>query len=339
MVGPSPIVTAAGFFQIDVYGAGVACTAGHTEPGAPPPEQVRTYEAGAGLTFEVDAGEHTVVLTAFSGDKEPIGSACYRGSFGAAAQVCLSLELQPVPDLSVCSVDGCPCLRDEDCEAALYCGPTQRCVPGCRTSEDCARADDGGAVALPLCDPASRACVGCTSPSDCVRAPSCQGNVSVRYPPGGSPCVGGACLYPQPAVEPCPFGCDEGACTARLEPPTNVRAVQAGTSTTVPLAVALGDTGGGGDAPSTRDVEVLADSRPRGSARTVTVSYMLNGDFANQTHVPATRQPSAGADVWTARLPKQPAGTRVYFYVTAVGWDGTTHYAPGDNRNFTYASN
>lgn len=343
MVGPSAIVSRADLYQVDVYGPGVACDGARGAPGSGPPQLVRTFEGGAPLTFEVTSGDHTIVLSAFSA-LEPIGSACYRGSFGAAARICISVTLQPELDLSVCSSAGCACLSDTDCEAGLYCSADQRCRAGCRDNEDClarAQSDGGQTVLLPLCDPGRRECVACTRNGDCVRAPSCQANVRIVYPPEGGVCAAGACQFPAPVVESCPFGCYQGACATKLAAIPAVRALQAGTQTQVVLAEVIGAGTGGGNAAAARDVTVRVETRPRGAAKTVRLGVFYNGDFANQQLVPMTLQGEAGTDrdLFAGTIPKRPAGTRVYFFVDASGWDGTTVYAPGNNKNYQYGSN
>jgi hypothetical protein len=342
MFAPTPITEQAARYQIDLYGPGVACSGAHAAAGAPAPQLVRTFAATQRLSFSVPSGDHTVVLTAFSAARQAIGSACYRGHFGLDAHVCLSLQLVAPPDLGICSSGGCPCTADDDCGPDQYCAPGHVCQPGCRGNGDCLSASDGGqTVLLPLCDVVRHVCVGCRTAADCVRAPACQGDVLVSYPAGGSPCVGGACMYPTPAAEVCQFGCYASACSGQLAALTNVRALQSGTQTPVDIAVVLGTAAGGGSAPATRAVTVLADAGPPGAAKTVTLVYMLNGNFANQMHV--TMQKSDTLDgsneLWSGDVPPEAAGTRVYFFVSAVGWDGTTLFAPGSQRNYAYSSN
>src|SRR3954454_23270115 len=123
MVGPGPIVQSAAQYEIDLYGAGVACEGARAMTGAPAPDEVRTYAANDKLTFQVPSGEHTIVLSAFTAANEPLGSACQRGTFGAAVHVCLSLVLSPSPDLSVCESGACACdpAADDVCPAGRYC--------------------------------------------------------------------------------------------------------------------------------------------------------------------------------------------------------------------------
>jgi hypothetical protein len=103
----------------------------------------------------------------------------------------------------------------------------------------------------------------------------------------------------------------------------------------------LGTQAGGGSAPATRDVTVLADTGPPGAAKSLILTLMLNGNFAAQTQVAMVRSGSVvgGTEEWTGTVPQQPAGTRVYFFLTATGWDGTTQFAPGSQRNYAYSSN
>ncbi len=343
-VGPGPLVQAAQRYQIDVYGAGVACDGTQAAAGAPAPPLVRTFAEGQRLTFDVASGEHTIVLTAFSATDDVLGSACYQRHFGAASRVCLSVQLEPPPDLSVCSSGPCSCTVDADCASDRYCAPDHLCQLGCRGNDDCmaASSDDAGqTVSLPLCDPTRHVCVACSTALDCVRAAECQGNVIVSYPPGGSPCVNGACIYPPPTIVSCASGCYQGACSGPLAALNGVHALQAGTQTPVDIAVVLGTEAGGGNAPATRDVTVFADSGPPGAAKTLVLTYMLNGNFGVQTAVAMTRTGvvGGGSEEWAGTLPKMPAGTRIYFFITATGWDGTTLFAPGSQRNYAYSSN
>ncbi len=343
-IGRGLLVQEAQQYEIDVYGAGVGCAGASAAAGAPAPKSVRTYRAGDKISFDVSPGEHTIVITAFDASNAPLGSACQSGRFGPATHVCLSLVLTEPPDLGVCTGGACACAVDTDCASDRYCAASGLCEPGCRTNGDCMSAggiDGGQTVALPLCDGTRHVCVACTQVSDCIRPPVCQDNVSVSYPAQGSPCVAGACVYPLPTVMSCPSGCYGGACTGPLAAVENVRAVEAGTQTVVDLAVALGAQGGGGNAASTRDVEVLLETRPRGAAKTVTLSYFLNGNFSSAMTATASPIMETGADsiLWSGTLPKQPVGTQVYFYATGTGWDGTTLFAPGSQRNFTYKSN
>jgi hypothetical protein len=343
MTGPSAIVQAAARYQIDVYGAGVACNGGQAAGGAPAPES-RTFVAGAHLTIDLPSGQHTIVLTAFDAANDPLGSACHEGSFGAATRICLSLQLAPPPDLAVCGGGPCPCVVDGDCAPDRYCAPTGLCQLGCRSNDDCVAAgSDGGGqtVSLPLCDTGPHVCVGCRNAADCVRTPDCQGNVQVSYPANGSPCVNGACLYPPPTIVSCMFGCFGGVCSGQLASLINVWALQTGTQTTVALGTVLGTESGGGSAPATRDVTVVASTTPAGAAHTLVLTYMLNGNFAAQTQVSMTRTGivTNGAEEWSGTVPKQPAGTRVYFFLDATGWDGTALFAPGSQRNYAYSSN
>ena len=120
-----------------------------------------------------------------------------------------------------------------------------------------------------------------------------------------------------------------------------MHALQAGTQTPVDLGIVLGTAAGGGAAPATRDVTVLANTGPPGAAKTLVLTYMLNGNFGAQTQVAMTRTGAVGGgtEEWSGTVPKQPAGTRVYFFLTATGWDGTTLFAPGSQRNYAYSSN
>jgi hypothetical protein len=341
-LGPGAIVSHAVRYQIDLYSGGVACANAHAAKGAPAPQMVRTFAAGQRLTFNAPSGDHTIVLTAFSTSNDVIGSACYRGRFGLAAHVCLTLELVAPADLGVCTAGPCPCVSDGDCASDRYCAPDHTCQPGCRDNAGCMSSGDGGqTVPLPQCDVTRHECVGCRSATDCVRAPGCQGNVVVAYPPGGSPCVNGACVYSTPSAQACQLGCYQGACSGELATLNDVAAWHAGTQTPVDIAVVLGTANGGGLAPATRDVTVVADTGPPGAAKSVSLVYMLNGNFGNQTRVPMSKSSmlDGANEQWSGAIPRQPAGTRVYFFVTAVGWDGTTIFAPGAQRNYAYASN
>jgi hypothetical protein len=341
MIGPSPIVEAAASYEIDVYGSGVPCDGATVASGTPAPDQVQTYPSGGSITFDVGAGTHTIVLTAFDAASVPLGSACAQRDFGAASRVCLTLELIAGPDLSVCGAGPCACSVDQDCAPDRYCAPDSICRVGCRTNDDCSAASDGGqTVLLPLCS-AQHQCVACMTAADCARAPDCQGNVLVSFPATGNSCVNGACVYPPPTVQSCAQGCFAGACTGALASLDNVRALQAGTQTPVELGVVLGTASGGGSAPATRDVTVLADTGPPGAAQSLAIGYFLNGNFGTELKTTMSRTGALenGEEQWTGTIPKQPAGTRIYLFLTATGWDGTTVFAPGSNKNYAYSSN
>jgi hypothetical protein len=148
-------------------------------------------------------------------------------------------------------------------------------------------------------------------------------------------------VYPAPSVTSCPAGCYRGACDGPLAALENVAAQQSGTQTQVAVVEVLGSGSGGGSAPSTRDVEVSAEVRPRGTTKTLTIGYFLNGNFGAAMSATMSYDSDVGTDSerWTGVIPKQPAGTRVYFYLHALGWDGTSLFAPGSMRNYTYQSN
>jgi hypothetical protein len=172
----------------------------------------------------------------------------------------------------------------------------------------------------------------------CLAKRDCQANQKLEYPVGM--CVANSCTYPAPKSTICPQGCYNGDCTGGLTTVDPAQAFVAGTSTSVALTEVSGAGSGGGTAPSSSGVEVRVAFSPRGTGRDLTLKYSLDGNFASQTSVSLMFSSYEGTDreVWSATLPAQPSGTKIYFFVEADGYDNTILFAPGGGKNYEYGS-
>ena len=173
---------------------------------------------------------------------------------------------------------------------------------------------------------------------DCVAKRECQANQKLEYPAGM--CVADSCSYPAPKSTICPQGCYGGDCTGGLSAVDPAQAFVAGTSTSVALTEVSGAGSGGGTAPSSSGVEVRVAFSPRGTGRAVTLKYSLDPNFTAQTSLPLGFSSYQGSDreVWSATIPAQPSGSKVYFFVEVDGYDNTILFAPGGGKNYEYGS-
>ncbi|MBW2734979.1 MAG: hypothetical protein JRH20_21560 [Deltaproteobacteria bacterium] len=123
---------------------------------------------------------------------EPIPPSC-------AGEACVPPTPVPVdPPL----VDG-PCEGDEDCASTAYCGGDARCVPRCKSDEECSHGE--------VCIECGK-CQSPALPATCGAAPDfCQADGDCGV---GKACRVGRCHFECSSESTCPVGqvCAEGLC-------------------------------------------------------------------------------------------------------------------------------
>jgi hypothetical protein len=193
---------------------------------------------------------------------------------------------------------------------------------------------------LSLDDLASVDLLNASGDAGCVCEPKreCQSNQKLEYSAGM--CVANACQYPPPKSTICPQGCYAGDCTSGLTTVDPAQAFVAGSSTSVALTEVTGAGSGGGTAPSSSGVEVRVGFVPRGTGRALTLKYSLDGNFAAQTSLALMFKDYEGSDreVWSATIPAQASGAKIYFFVEVHAFDNTVLFAPGAGKNYEYGS-
>jgi hypothetical protein len=146
------IVNSATLMRVEVFAGGVPCDGTHALAAADSALMSRTFAAGEKIALDIPPGRHTVVITAF-GDAsatQELGGACADDTFLPGQAVCLDLTLAPAPDMA--SMAGT--CRDVDCPFNQHCDLVlDRCVPGCKSSTECAQlaTGDGGVAANTTC--------------------------------------------------------------------------------------------------------------------------------------------------------------------------------------------
>jgi hypothetical protein len=129
----------------------------------------------------------------------------------------------------------------------------------------------------------------------------------------------------------CPYGCYQGQCVAQaLGDLTRPVATVTGTGVTVQLI--------GGTAPTTSTVSITTQTWPAGAAEAVHLVTSLNDpNFHNPIDTLMQFDRNVGPNQqWIVMVPAQPTGTHVFWYVRAVGWDGTMLVQNNFNQNWDY---
>jgi hypothetical protein len=176
-----------------------------------------------------------------------------------------------------------------------------------------------------------------------VKPTDCNGNIITTYGEGN--CMDGACVWPS-SMNTCTNGCyvDMTGKPQCVQTPLNFLGMTAASSATSGASVAIGvvDNGGSGDmggtAPASDGVAITTQTYPHGATKEVHLLYSLTDvTVAMPTDVMMTFDKEvAPNDQWKATIPAQPAGTRVWFYVRAVGWGGAMLYDPTNFHHLTY---
>jgi hypothetical protein len=141
---------------------------------------------------------------------------------------CAGSPLGGVCDVS--SGDCVACLPSDDaCPLGQYCTATNTCTTGCKSSNDCTPATDGGSEAGDaataeggpelFCNPNTHQCVGCVTDDDCPPGSVCNassvcvaGCTAQHACASGQSCCSSSCVDEQNDVNNC-GGCDN-ACTS-----------------------------------------------------------------------------------------------------------------------------
>jgi hypothetical protein len=97
---PGALASGATLFELDDYGAAVACDGDHAPDGAVPLDR-RTFHTGESVSLQLAPGHHTVVVLAFDDAMDLLGSGCASQDLPAGGQICINVELSPAPDLAM----------------------------------------------------------------------------------------------------------------------------------------------------------------------------------------------------------------------------------------------
>jgi hypothetical protein len=174
------LASSASLFELDDYGAGVACDGARAPDGAVALDR-RTFHAGDSISLQLSPGPHTVVLLAYDDNMTLLGSGCASQDLPPGGQICIDLVLDAAPDLAE---PGAPADLAPVCCAAIH-GSCAGCVLTCTTG-------------YANCDgKASNGCeVDLHSPSSC--GTTCMNRVDCTtklLDATGVSCPAGACIF------------------------------------------------------------------------------------------------------------------------------------------------
>ena len=181
---PSALAKQALAFRMDVYGANVPCVGDGVAPGTTP-LSTQSWQASVMEKLSLPAGQHTLVLTAFSdaGATILLAEACAVADVSAASTDCLQFPLHMAAYDMGCFVGdlACHCATDKECTTdAPHCSKDRQCVQ-CLADTDCPPKtdvpNDGGASVATKCDPTQHTCVQCLTATDCALGSICMDGV------------------------------------------------------------------------------------------------------------------------------------------------------------------
>jgi hypothetical protein len=261
--------------------------------------------------------------------KAPDGTDCYAaaGDRGAAVETWeLSVGDQPVGTLTRNTTTGAMAVSCDGATARIdvtqsACqGLPWKSITACDVGQDCSLAQTRPPEtvdAAPPCDPTM-----CTTPP----AASCEfGQVSrifVASYDGAPSCdTTNGCKYPK-ALTRCDHGCYKATCTAALASIANVQATATDALGTVTPVSPMGGT-----APANTAVTVTARTSPRGACAGMDLDYgkCTAGTLCVMAYTlfmdpdPSTPADQTDYDQWRAKVPAQPAGTKIEFQLQATG--------------------
>ena len=174
--------------------------------------------------------------------------------------------------------------------------------------------------------------LACANACNAPPAAKCQANVLVTYANPGA-CSNGMCAYAA-MMSNCVHGCYQGACSmAGLSFCGNVKGFQ-----TMGPQIGIGPNNPGTTAANVT-VSVTVETFPHGTVAAAHLIWDTNAQYTASRDIVMTFDKEVGNnDQWFAVIPAQAAGTQVWFYVRADGYDNSTAYAQKFGENYTYIS-